>query len=40
MRPRLAAVRQDVGVIATGFFQCVGEDGQAADGSVIVNALC
>ena len=35
----LAAVVQNVGVIAATFFQSVSEDGQTVKGSLVVNAL-
>jgi hypothetical protein len=40
MLARLPAVVQDVGIIAAGVFEGVGEDGQAVEGAVIVDALC
>jgi hypothetical protein len=39
MLSRLAAVAQDVGVGAAGFFQSVSEDGQAVESSVVVDRL-
>src|SRR4051794_10278034 len=37
MLPRLAAVVQDVGVLATGFFKGVCQDRQAVEDSLIVD---
>ena len=37
MLPRLAAVIQDVGVVAAGVFEGVGEDGQAVEGPFVID---
>src|SRR5262249_21263206 len=39
MLARLSAVVQDVGIVAAGIFEGVGEDGQAVEGSVVVDRL-
>ena len=36
---RLPAVVQDVGVVAAGVFEGVGEDGQAIEGTFVVDGL-
>jgi len=35
----LAAVIEDIGVVAAGVFESVGEDWKAVEGSLIVNTL-
>jgi hypothetical protein len=35
----LSAVVENAGVVAAGFFQSVGEDGQVIVGAILVNAL-
>src|SRR5262245_51022830 len=39
MLPRLSAVVQNVGLVATSLFQRVGQDGKAVEGPVIVDGL-
>ena len=39
MDTRLAAVVQDVGIVAAGVFEGVGEDGQTVEGAFIVDRL-
>ncbi len=39
VRPRAAAVAQDVLVVAPGVLQCIREDGHAIEGTVDVNRL-
>src|SRR5215472_11000474 len=40
VRPWLATVCKDVGVVATGFFQGVGQDRQAVEGPIFVDRVC
>jgi hypothetical protein len=37
--PRLAAVVQDVGIVAATFFESIGKDGHKVEGTYIVDAL-
>jgi hypothetical protein len=39
MLPRLAAVIQDVGVIASGVFEGIGEDGHPVEGTLVVDGF-
>jgi hypothetical protein len=37
MLPRLAAVIQDVGIVAARVFEGIGEDGQAVEGAFVID---
>ena len=39
MLRRLSAMVQDVGIIAAGVFEGVGEDGKAVEGAIVVDGL-
>jgi hypothetical protein len=39
MLARLPAVVQDIGIVAAGVFESVSKDGEAVEGSVIVDGL-
>src|SRR5262245_24501511 len=40
VQPRMAAMTQDVGVVAPGLFKSVGQDRQAVEGPLAVDAMC
>ena len=39
MLTRLAAVLKDIGVVAAGVFEGIGEDREAVEGAVVVDGL-